>query len=272
VAVVIGVGGMGCAVAERIGPGTHLLIADFNESTLHAVANQLRDRGHQVSATPVDASSRESVTALARRAAELGDVRYVVHTAGLGPVQAPTPTLLAVNLLGVALVIERFGKVITPGGAGVVIASTAAHRLSFSPEQALQLATTPADELLALPIAAAENFPNALAAYSFTKRANLVRVQAASVEWGAKGARINTISPGIVATPMAEVELSGEHGAAMRALLDGSNAQRMGTPADIAAAADFLLGTTAGFISGADLLVDGGATAAVRVGHISAVV
>jgi NAD(P)-dependent dehydrogenase (short-subunit alcohol dehydrogenase family) len=176
---------------------------------------------------------------------------------------------LAVNLFGVALVIEQFGRVVAPGGAGVVIASTAAHRRSsLSPEQALQLATVPADELLTLPFAAPANFPDCLAAYSFTKRANLIRVQAASVASGAKRARINTISPGVIATPMADAELTGENGVVMRAMLEGSNAQRVGTPADIAAAVDFLLSPASGFISGADLLVDGGVTDAAQTGHV----
>jgi NAD(P)-dependent dehydrogenase (short-subunit alcohol dehydrogenase family) len=273
VAVVIGVGGMGRAVAERIGPGTRLLVADFNDSTLNAVTEQLRRQGYEVTSERVDVSSRESVSALADAAAALGDVRYVVHTAGLSPLQGTVPRVLAVNLLGAALTIEEFGEVITRSGAGVVTASTAAHRRPpFSLEHAIQLANTPADELLALPIAAPGNFSDTMAAYSFAKLANLVRVQAASVTWGTKGARINTISPGIVATPMLHAELSGGRGAQISAIIEGSNARRMGTPADIAAAAEFLLGPASGFISGTDLLVDGGVTAAVQTGHIASFV
>ena len=181
----------------------------------------------------VEVSSRESVSALARRAASLGEIRSVVHTAGVSPLQAKVSTVLAVDLLGVALVVEEFGQVVAPGGAGVVIASSGAYRWpAFTDEQALRLATIPADELLGLPIADPGTFPNSGAAYAFAKRANLVRVQAASVTWGTRDARINSISPGVIAT-----------------------------------AVEFLLSPAAGFISGTDLLVDGGATAAIKTGH-----
>jgi NAD(P)-dependent dehydrogenase (short-subunit alcohol dehydrogenase family) len=270
VAVVIGVGGMGRAIAERIGAGNRLLVADANHSTLNAVAEQLRSQGYRVTAEPIDVSSRESVSTLATQAASLGEVRYVVHTAGLGPTQATVPRLLAVNLLGVALTIEEFAKVVAPGGAGVVTASTAAYRRGpFTPEETIQLATTPADELLSLPLASPNNFPDAVTAYSFAKRANLVRIQGASVTWGAKGARINTISPGIIATPMLDAELASGRGAQTAAIIEASNAKRIGTPTDIAAAAEFLLSPASGFISGVDLLVDGGVTAAVQTGHVT---
>lgn len=267
-AVIIGVGGMGRAVARRIGPGAHLVLADFDRDAVQTVAEQLRGEGHLVTAVHVDVSVRESVAALAAQAASLGEIRYVVHTAGLSPVQAPTPAILAVDLLGVALVLEEFGQVIAAGGAGVVVSSMAGHSYpAFTPEQAGQLATTPAEELLALPIADPATFAAPAQAYGFAKRANLVRVQAASVSWGARGARINSISPGIIATPMGQAELDGAHGAVIRALIDGSNAKRVGTPADVAAAIEFLLGPSAAFISGSDLLIDGGVTAALQTGH-----
>ncbi|MFD8966988.1 SDR family oxidoreductase [Streptomyces sp. NPDC059568] len=270
IAVVIGVGGMGQAIARRVGPGARLLLADFNEETLDTVTGQLRGEGYEVTSQAVDVSSRASVAALAKRAASLGEVRYVVHTAGLSPAQAPVPAILAVDLRGVALVAEEFGEVVASGGAGVVIASMAAHNYPpFPPEQARELATTPADRLLDLPIADPANFPHAGAAYAFAKRANLVRVQAASVTWGAKGARINAISPGHIATPMGHTELGGEHGAIIQAMIDGSNAKHEGTAADIARAAEFLLSPGAGFISGSDLLVDGGVIAALQTGHIT---
>jgi NAD(P)-dependent dehydrogenase (short-subunit alcohol dehydrogenase family) len=203
VAVVVGVGGMGRAIAERIGPGTRLLVADSSEPTLTAASEHLRRQGFDVSSVVVDVSSRRSVAALARRAADAADVRYVAHTAGLAPTGADVSRLLAINMVGVALTLEEFGSIVAAGGAGVVIASTAAHRGDpFSVEQANLLAATPADELLDLTIADPSRFPDSMAAYSFSKRANLVRVEAASVTWGLRGARVNVISPGIVATPM----------------------------------------------------------------------
>jgi NAD(P)-dependent dehydrogenase (short-subunit alcohol dehydrogenase family) len=263
VVVVIGVGGMGQAIARRQGAGAHVLAADFNQELLESATGQLRDEGYEVTSQVVDVSSHESVTALAERAASLGEVRAVAHTAGLSPVQAPVSAILAVDLLGVALVLEEFGKVIAAGGAGVVIASMAGHFQPALPDQdARQLATTPADELLSLPITAPGRFADPGNAYGFAKHANLLRVQAASSTWAARGARINSISPGVIATPMGQAELGSEHGAMMRMMIDASNAKRVGTPADIASAADFLLSPAAGFISGTDLLVDGGVTAA----------
>jgi NAD(P)-dependent dehydrogenase (short-subunit alcohol dehydrogenase family) len=103
---------------------------------------------------------------------------------------------------------------------------------------------------------------------AFAKHANQLRVQAASSTWGDRGARINSISPGVIATPMGRAEPSSDHGAVMKAMIDASNAKRVGTPADIAAAVDFLLSPAAGFISGTDLLVDGGVVAAVRTGRL----
>ncbi|MFC5825430.1 SDR family oxidoreductase [Nonomuraea insulae] len=269
VVAIIGIGGMGQAIARRQGPGAHILAADHNEELLDSVTGLLRDEGYEVTPQVVDVSSRESVAALAGRAASLGDVRGVVHTAGLSPIQAPVPAILAVDLLGVALVLEEFGKVVAAGGAGVVIASMAGHfQAAFPAEDALRLATAPADDLLSLPIADPARFADSGQAYGFAKQANLLRVQAASSTWGARGARVNSISPGVIATPMGQAELGSGHGGVMKAMVGASNAGRLGTPADIAAAADFLLGPASGFISGTDLLVDGGVVAAVRTGNL----
>ncbi|PUB25369.1 NAD(P)-dependent dehydrogenase (short-subunit alcohol dehydrogenase family) [Promicromonospora sp. AC04] len=269
VVVVTGAGGMGQAVARRLGPGAHLVLADFNEESLVGVADQLRGEGYEVTPVVTDVSSRAAVTDLAQKAASLGEVRSVVHTAGLSPVQAPVAAILAVDLLGVALVVEQFGEVVAAGGAGVVVASMAGHVYpTLTREQSLELARTPADQLLSLPIADPGNFPAGTAAYAFAKHANLLRVQAASTTWGRRGARINTISPGAIATPMGQAELGSDHNKGMQATIDGSNAGRMGTAAEIAAATEFLLGPSAAFISGTDLLVDGGAFAAIRSGHL----
>lgn len=144
VVVVIGVGGMGEAIARRQGPGNRLLLADFDEATLAAVAERLRGQGHEVVTQAVDVSSASSVTALAEAAAGLGPVTQVVHTAGLSPVQASPAAVLRVDLLGTALVVEEFGHVVAPGGAGVVIASMAGHmlRTPLTAEQESALAHT----------------------------------------------------------------------------------------------------------------------------------
>ncbi|KUL60271.1 short-chain dehydrogenase [Streptomyces albidoflavus] len=269
VVVVIGVGGMGEAIARRQGPGNRLLLADFDEATLAAVAERLRGQGHEVVTQAVDVSSASSVTALAEAAAGLGPVTQVVHTAGLSPVQASPAAVLRVDLLGTALVVEEFGHVVAPGGAGVVIASMAGHmlRTPLTAEQESALAHTPAGELLRLPFADPEALGQG--AYGLAKYGNRLRVQAASAAWGARGARINSVSPGVIATPMGQQELDSVSGRTMRAMVAASGTGRLGTPEDIAEAAAFLLGPGASFITGNDLLVDGGVVAALRSGHLT---
>jgi NAD(P)-dependent dehydrogenase (short-subunit alcohol dehydrogenase family) len=207
---------------------------------------------------------RDSVADLAAFAADAGRVLHVVHTAGLSPSQASAEAILAVDLLGVALVLDEFEQVIAPGGSGVVIASMAAYIIP-APDAAVevQLATTPADELLSLP-ACIDASTSGQLAYPFAKRANLIRVAAAAKSWGRRGARINSISPGIISTAMGRLELDSENGQMMRAMVKSSGSGRLGTPDDIGAAAELLLGPLAAFITGIDLLVDGGVIAALR--------
>lgn len=267
VLVVIGVGGMGEAIARRQGTGRKVVIADFSEEALERVGSSLSGDGLDVVTLRVDVSSRESVAGLADAASALGSVTQVVHTAGLSPVQAQRDAILAVDLLGTALVLDEFERVIAPGGAGVFIASMAAHFVPpLPPELAHALATAPTDELLSLPVFA--SVTEAAAAYPLAKHANQLRVRAASAGWGARGARVNTISPGVISTPMGQQELAGESGGQMRAMIAASGAGRVGTPYDIADAAAFLLGPDASFITGTDLLVDGGVVAAVSTGRL----
>lgn len=267
VLVVIGVGGMGLAIARRIGSGKTVLLADYNEATLAAAAATLSADGHQVQVRRTDVSSVESVRALAQTAAELGPISQAAHTAGLSPTQGTAAAILGVDLLGVALFLEEFGAVIAPGGAGVVIGSMSGHMVPpLSAEQERALARTPAADLLQLEFVSAPVVTNPGHAYSIAKHANLIRVRAASPQWGRRGARINSISPGIISTPMGQQELASPSGDAMRSMLAASPAARIGTSDDIAAAAEFLLGPSATFITGTDLLVDGGVIAVTRNG------
>ena len=268
VLVVIGVGGMGVAIARRQGSGRIVVLADADEDGLGARADSLTRDGHEVVAHPVDVSSHEAVARLADAAAALGPVTQVVHTAGLSPAQASAGDILEVDLFGVAFSLEEFGRVIGAGGAGVVIASMAGHLVAgaLSPEEEAALARTPADELFRLPVLHSDLVTDAGMAYGVAKRANLLRVQASSASWGARGARINAISPGIVSTRMGQQELASASGELMRAMTEASGAGRVGTPEDIASAAAFLLGDEAPFITGTDLLVDGGVVAAQLAG------
>ena len=269
VCVVIGVGGMGATVARRLGPGRSLVLADVDAEALRHNANQLLDEGHRVTTTEVDVTSRSSVVELSAVAAAAGPVTSVVHTAGLSPEQATVSAILAVDLLGVALTLDAFGTVIGHGGSGVVIASMAAHlNAPLAPDVEFHLATAPTEDLLTLQPSDPNGFSSPGEAYAYAKRVNQLRVAQAATAWGRRGARINSISPGIISTAMGRQELAGESGGAMRAMIDGSGSQRLGTADDIAGVVDFLLSPAANYLTGTDILVDGGVTAALRTGQI----
>jgi NAD(P)-dependent dehydrogenase (short-subunit alcohol dehydrogenase family) len=203
VLVLIGTGQIGQAVARRVGIGKHILLADMRPDNANAAAEVLGNAGYEVSVATVDASSREAVHALVEKATSLGDVTGLIHAAGVSPSQASPATILKVDLYGTALVLEEFGKVIARGGAGVVIASQSGHRLPpLTVEQNKALATTPVEELLGLPFLQLDQVTDSLRAYQLSKRGNSLRVMAEAVRWGKRGARVNTISPGIIITPL----------------------------------------------------------------------
>src|SRR5271157_5093930 len=197
VIVVIGAGLIGQAIARRVGVAKHVVLADMRPDNAKAAAEVLGNAGYEVSVATVDVSSREAVLALVKTATALGDINGLIHAAGVSPSQATPATILSVDLYGTALVLEEFGNVIARGGAGVVIASQSGHRLpALTPEQNKALATTPTDELLALPMLQPDQVTDPLYAYQVSKRSNSLRVMAEAVRWGKRGARVNTISPG----------------------------------------------------------------------------
>jgi NAD(P)-dependent dehydrogenase (short-subunit alcohol dehydrogenase family) len=272
VIVVIGAGQIGQAIARRVGVAKHVVLADMRPDNANAAAAVLANAGYDVSVATVDVSSRESVHALVATATQRGAVTGLIHAAGVSPTQASPTAILKVDLYGTALVLEVFGNVIAHGGSGVVIASQSGHRLPALPvEQDRALAVTPAEELLGLPFLRPDQLKDSLHAYQLSKRGNSLRVVAEAVRWGKRGARINTISPGIIMTPLAKDELAGPRGAGYRRMIEGSAAGRAGTPDEVGAVGALLMGPDGGFITGSDFLMDGGVTAAYWFGDVAEV-
>lgn len=269
VIVVIGAGSIGLAIARRVSAGKHVLVADLRQENVDAAATVLGGAGFEVTTAIVDVSSRKSVQALVEQATALGSVTGLVHAVGVSPSQASPDTVLRVDLYGAAVVLELFGNVIANNGSAVVIASQAGHRLpALTPEQDEALATTPAEELLTLPMLQPDQIRDSLHAYQVSKRGNSLRVMAEAVRWGKRGARVNTISPGIIFTPLARDELAGPRGDGYRRMIELSPAGRGGTPDEVGTVAALLMGPEGTFITGSDFLMDGGVTAAYWFGEL----
>lgn len=270
VLVVIGPGQIGQAIARRVGVGKHVLLADKLLENANAAADVMSNAGYDVSVATVDVAARSEIEALVANAGDLGDITDLVHAAGVSPTQASPAMILQVDLYGTALVLEQFGNVIARGGSGVVIASQSGHRLPpLTLEQNKALATTPADALLDLPFLRPDTVTDPLNAYQLAKRGNSLRVMAEAVRWGKRGARINTISPGIIITPLARDELNGPRGPGYRRMIDLCSAGRAGTPDEVANVAALLMGPDGAFITGSDFLMDGGVTSAYWYGELA---
>jgi NAD(P)-dependent dehydrogenase (short-subunit alcohol dehydrogenase family) len=270
VIVVVGAGSIGQAIARRVSAGKHVLLADLRQQNADAAAKTLGEAGFEVSTATVDVSSRASVQALVENAKHIGEITGFIHAAGVSPTQASPETILKVDLYGTALVLEEFGKAIARGGAGVVIASQSGHRLgALTAEQSAALATTPPDQLLALPMLQPDQVKDSLHAYQLSKRGNSLRVMAEAVGWGKRGARLNTISPGIIITPLAKDELSGPRGEGYRRMIELCPVGRAGTPDEVGSVGALLMSPDGAFITGSDFLMDGGVTAAFWYGELA---
>jgi NAD(P)-dependent dehydrogenase (short-subunit alcohol dehydrogenase family) len=270
VIVVMGAGSIGQAIARRVSVGKHVLLADLRKENAEAAAAVLSNAGYEVSTATVDVSSRESVHALVEAATAIGDVTGVIHAAGVSPSQAAPAVILKVDLYGTALVLEEFGNVIAAGGSCVVIASMSGHRLpALTAEQDKTLATTPADELLGLAMLQPDQITDSLYAYQVSKRCNSLRVMAEAVRWGKRGARVNTISPGIIITPLAKDELTGPRGEGYRRMIELCPVGRAGAPDEVGTVGALLMGPDGAFITGSDFLMDGGVTASYWFGELA---
>ncbi|MDR2008244.1 MAG: SDR family oxidoreductase [Alphaproteobacteria bacterium] len=260
VIVLIGCGSIGQAIVRRVAQGRKILLADLHQKNIDNASKTLKEAGFVVEAILCDVSSKESVVATATKAANMGKVMGVVHAAGVSPSQASIETILSVDLYGTALILEEFGKVIACGGNGIVISSQSGHRLpALSQEEDKALATSPAEELLNLPML--KDIKDTLHAYQISKRGNGLRVMSESVKWGQRGARVNAISPGIIYTPLANDELNGINADFYKNMLSALPVGRGGTPDEVAALASLIMSSEGGYITGSDFLIDGGATA-----------
>lgn len=269
VMILTGAGQIGMAIARRMGYGMKIVIGDKRPENAEAVAKIMNDAGFDAVAVEMDLSSRESIKSLIEKAKTYGDITMLVNAAGVSPSQAPIEAILKVDLYGTAVLLEEIGKAIKSGGVGVTISSQSGHRMpALSPEADEQLATTPTEELLELDILRPENIKDTLHAYQMAKRCNEKRVMAESVKWGEKGARINSISPGIIVTPLAIDEFNGPRGDFYKNMFAKCPAGRPGTADEVANVAELLLSDKGAFITGADFLIDGGATASYFYGPL----
>ncbi len=269
VMILTGAGQIGMAIARRMGYGMKIMIGDKKPENTQAVAKILNDAGYDTDAMEMDLSSRESIKRLIAKAQECGDISMLVNAAGVSPSQAPVEAILKVDLYGTAVLLEEVGKVIRAGGTGVTISSQSGHRMpALTPEEDELLACTPAEELLELDLLRPENIRDTLHAYQLAKRCNEKRVMAESVRWGTRGARINSISPGIIVTPLAIDEFNGPRGDFYKNMFAKCPAGRPGTADEVANVAELLMSGKGAFITGADFLIDGGATASYFYGPL----
>ncbi|MBS7687616.1 SDR family oxidoreductase [Limosilactobacillus fermentum] len=269
VMIVVGAGQILLAIARRMGYGKQILLGDKSEGNAKAIGKVLEEAVFDVTTTVMDLSDRASIQAMVKKATSMGPVKYLVNGAGVSPSQASIETILKVDLYGTAVLLEEVGKVIEEGGAGIVISSQSGFRMKqLTPEEDRQLALTPTEELLDLPLLAEENIETTLQAYQLAKRCNEKRVMGESVKWGARGARLNDIAPGIIVTPLALDEFNGIRGDFYKNMFAKSPAGRPGTADEVADVAELLMSDRAQFITGATFLVDGGATASYYYGPL----
>ena len=262
VMILTGAGQIGMAIARRVGYGMKIVIGDRRKENADAVTDIMNKAGFDAVAVEMDLSSRASILSLIDGAQRYGDIAMLVNAAGVSPSQASVESILKVDLYGTAVLLEEVGKVIKSGGAGVTISSQSGHRLPALDEETDRLlAVTPTEELLRLDVLQPQNIRDTLHAYQIAKRCNVRRVMAEAVEWGRRGARINSISPGIIVTPLAIDEFNGPRGDFYKDMFARCPAGRPGTADEVANVAELLMSSRGAFITGADFLVDGGATA-----------
>lgn len=269
VMILVGAGQIGMAIARRMGYGMKIVIGDKNKTNAEAIAKTMNEAGFDAVPVEMDLSSRSSILALIAEAQKYGKISMLVNAAGVSPSQASIETILKVDLYGTAVLLEEVSKVIKPGGVGVTISSQSGHRMpALTPEEDEQLATTPTEQLLSLDILQPQNIRDTLHAYQMAKRCNVKRVMAEAVKWGERGARVNSISPGIIVTPLALDEFNGPRGDFYKNMFAKCPAGRPCAADEVANVAELLMSSKGAFITGSDFLIDGGATASYFYGPL----
>lgn len=269
VMILTGAGQIGMAIARRMGAGMKIVIGDKKPENAQTIAQIMNEAGFDTVPMEMDLSSRKSILNIIEEAQKYGEISMLVNAAGVSPSQAPVEAILKVDLYGTAILLEEVGKVIKQGGVGVTISSQSGWRMpALTAREDELLATTPTEELLALPLLQPENIRDTLHAYQMAKRCNEKRVMAESVKWGERGARLNDIAPGIVVTPLALDEFNGPRGDFYKNMFAKCPAGRPGTADEIANVAELLMSGKGAFITGSTILIDGGATASYYYGPL----
>lgn len=257
------------AIARRIGFGKKIIIGDKKIENAKSISKIMNDAGFDTEAVECDISSRDSILNLIKIGQNYGEIANLINAAGVSPSQAPIEAILKVDLYGTAVLLEEVGKVIKRGGVGVTISSQSGKRMKqLNKEEDELLATTDTEQLLKLDILQPENIKDTLHAYQMAKRCNEKRVMFEACRWGERGARINSISPGIIVTPLAIDEFNGPRGDFYKNMFAKCPAGRPGTADEVANVAELIMNEKGAFITGADFLIDGGATASYYYGKL----
>lgn len=269
VMILAGAGQIGMAIARRMGYGMKIIVGDNSMENAVSICDTMNKAGFDAMPFEMDIASRESILSMINEARKHGEISMLVNAAGVSPSKASIETILKVDLYGTAVLLEEVGKVMRAGGTGVTISSQSGHRMpALTPEEDYLLATTPTEQLLSLDLLQPQNIRDTLHAYQMAKRCNVKRVMAEAVRWGERGARLNSISPGIIVTPLALDEFNGPRGDFYKNMFAKCPAGRPGTSDEVADVAELLMSRRGAFITGADFLIDGGATASYFYGAL----